>query len=112
MNECKIIYGLKLDSKSQKTIKRINDRTNAGKALGVALSVGVFSNIFTRSSAAQVPLNIQQTDWILYTNAMKAVPIITKRAIQTDIEMMIIEYELNYNRELLDFWKGMYHGCK
>lgn len=89
-------------------------RTNKEKAyfcdaLAGVISIGVFSNIFTKSNAAY---NITQTDWILYSDAMRAIPIITKRAIEKEVENMIIHFQLNYDRKQLNFWKGIYNGCK
>jgi hypothetical protein len=43
---------------------------------------------------------------------MAAVPQITKRAVEKEVENMIIHYEMNYDRNHLHFWKGIYDGCR
>ena len=108
---CKPIPGLVLDDKSKAALKRIQKIITSGNYLASAISVGVFSNIFSRSSVPQASYNVTQTDWYLYAQAMKAVPIIVKSSVQKEIELMVIEYELNYNAKHLQFWKGMYNGC-
>ena len=112
MGQCEAITGLVLDKKSTDAIKRINDKKKYGNALAAMLSAGVFSSIFTRSNSVQVAYNISQTDWALYAEAMKSVPAITKRAIEKEVELMILDYKMQNNRKLLAFWKGMYEGCK
>lgn len=112
MGQCETIVGLVLDKKSSDAIKRINDKKKYGNALAVMLSAGVFSSIFTKSNSLQASYNITQTDWVLYARAMKSVPAITKRAIEKEVELMIIDYQLKSNRKLLSFWKGIYEGCK
>ncbi len=111
MSRCKPILGLKLDDESKKAIAHIKKKTNLGKALGVAISVGVISNIFTKSNFPVAALNITQTEWGLFAEAMKSIPAITNRAIQKDVEDMIIYYNLNYNSKHLRFWEGLYNGC-
>ncbi len=112
MPQCEPIQGLVLDKESLDTIERIRKKQIFGDALAGVISIGVFLNIFTRSSSAQVSYNITQTDWILYSDAMNAVPIITKRAVEKDVEDMIVHFQLNYDRKQLKFWEGIYNGCK
>jgi hypothetical protein len=114
MSRCEPIIGLKLDEESQDAIKRLNNKNSAGKLLAVVLSAGVFSSIFTKSNSAQASFNILQTDWELYFKAMQAVPVITRHAIEKEVEYMIIHYQYNdsYDEKHLKFWKGIYNGCK
>ncbi|MCU7845751.1 MAG: hypothetical protein KZQ93_18120 [Candidatus Thiodiazotropha sp. (ex Monitilora ramsayi)] len=112
MPKCKPIQGLVLDKESQDAIERIKKKRIFGDALAGMISIGVFSNIFTRSNAAQASYNITQTDWILYAQTMNAVPIITKRAIEKEVEDMIVHYQLHYDPKQLKFWEGIYSGCK
>lgn len=113
MGQCEAIVGLVLDKKSSDTINRINNKKKYGNVLAVMLSAGVFSSIFTKNNSLQASYNITQTDWILYARSMKSVPAITKRAIEKEVKLMIIDYQLkNNNRKLLSFWKGIYEGCK
>lgn len=112
MSECKPIPGLQLDDDSLRTLKRIKGKIDAGNYLATAISVGVFSNIFTKNTVPVAAYNVTQTDWALYAQAMRAVPAITKSAIQKEIELMIVNYQLNYNHKHLLFWKGMHNGCQ
>ena len=112
MPQCEPIQGLVLDKNSLDAIGRIKKKHVFGDALAGAISIGVFSNIFTRSNAAQSAYNITQTDWILYSDAMNAVPIITKRSVEQEVEGMIVHFQLHYDRKQLKFWEGIYHGCK
>ena len=112
MPQCEPIQGLVLDKESLDAIERIKNKHIFGDALAGVISIGVFSNIFTRSNASQVAYNITQTDWILYSNAMNAVPLITKRAIEKDVEGMIVHFHLNHDRKQLKFWESIYNGCK
>lgn len=112
MPRCETIYGLALDKKSLEAIERIKKKRIYGNALAGVISIGVFSNIFTRSNAPQAAYNITQTDWSLYANAMKAVPIITRRAIEKEVEHMIVHYQPHYDRKQLKFWERIYSGCK
>ena len=112
MNTCKPIPGLMLDTKSTQALKRIQKIITSGNYLATAISVGIFSNIFTKSGVPSASYNVTQTDWSLYAQSMKAVPVIVKSSVQKEIELMIIEYQMNYNHKHLLFWKGMYDGCK
>ena len=112
MDKCQPIHGLKFDAVSQKTINKIAQRKESANLLSAALTVGVFSNIFTKSSPSQAAYNITQIDWSLYANAMKQVPIITRAAIEKDVEFMILHYQMHNNPKLLKFWQGVYNGCK
>lgn len=112
MNECKPIPGLKLDSISIMALKRIKNIIMSGDYLSTAISVGVFSNIFIKNNAALASYNVTQTDWVLYAKSMKAVPAIVKSAVRKEIQLMIINYELNYNHKHIQFWKGMNDGCQ
>jgi hypothetical protein len=112
MPECEPIQGLVLDKESLDAVERIKKKHIFGDALAGAISIGVFSNIFTRSNAIQASYNITQTDWILYSDAMNAVPIITKRSVEKEVESMIVHFQLHYDRKQLKFWEGIYDGCK
>lgn len=112
MNACKPIPGLELDDDSLQALKRIQKKITSGKFLATAVSVGVFSNIFTKNNLPLASYNVTQTDWVLYAQSMKAVPAIVKAAVRQEIEQMVVNYQLNYNHKHLLFWKGMYDGCQ
>lgn len=112
MSNCGPIIGLVLDSTSRQALEKISQKHKYGNALAAALSTGVLANIFVKNSAPQAAFNITQTDWDLYARSMSAVPQITKRAVEREVENMIIHYELNYDRQHLLFWKGIHNGCR
>lgn len=113
MLACKPIVGLELDSRSLAAIDRISQKAKLGKLLGVAVNAGVFNSIFTKSKAPVVGYNITQTDWQLYAEAMKAIPIVTKASINREIDMMILHYQMpgHFDQKHLEFWRGMKNGC-
>jgi hypothetical protein len=111
MSQCEPIFSLVLDDKSRNTLESIKKKHAFGGALAGVVTLGVVSNIFTNSNSAQAAYNISHTDWVLYANAMKAVPVITRRAIEKDVEQMIVHYKINYDRKHLKFWEGIYSGC-
>jgi hypothetical protein len=39
-----------------------------------------------------VSYNITQTDWELYAEAMRAIPVITKSSMQKEIDLMLLHY--------------------
>lgn len=104
------ISGLQLDQASKDAIKRIHEKQRLGNLLGAALSAGVVINIFARSQSWQASYNITQTDWSLYGQAMKSVPVITRAAIRKEVELMILHYHTHQNYRLLQFWEGVYEG--
>ena len=112
MAECKAISGLKLDQQSIDALERIRTKHAYGNALASVLSAGVVSSIFTKSNSLNAAYNITQTDWTLYSQAMKSIPEITKAAVRKEVQLMIINYQLHYNAQLLQFWKGIYDGCQ
>ncbi|BFM05902.1 hypothetical protein GCM10025791_21740 [Halioxenophilus aromaticivorans] len=110
---CSPISGFRLDSESRAALQRINDNKKITKYLGTALSLGVFNSIFTKSEPPVAAFNITQTDWELYSKAMNALPSIQKKAIQKEIDLMIIHYQMGkYDHQHVQFWQGMKHACK
>ena len=66
MGQCKLISDLVLDKKSSEALKRISDKGKYGIILSSMVTVGVISNIFTKSNSLQASYNITQTDWAIY----------------------------------------------
>lgn len=114
MNDCpKSIIGLRLDQESTKEIERIRRKSEAGPWINVLLSVAVMNSIFTRNSPPIAGWNITQMDWRSYSMAMVSIPLITRRAIERDIKLMILHYEMpgNYDHKHSQFWRGLLNGC-
>jgi len=111
MSGCQSVIALKLDKKSTEALNTIQKRLEAGNALATVLSVGVFTTIFAKNTGVTAAFNITQTDWELYSQAMKGIPEIVRVAVQKDIDLMIIHYHMNYDYQHMLFWKGMRNGC-
>ncbi|WP_444932060.1 hypothetical protein ACJJIF_09940 [Microbulbifer sp. SSSA002] len=110
---CTTITGLNLDKASQSALDRIKEKKNIGNLLAATVTTGVFNSIFTKNKPPVAALNISQTDWELYSKAMASLPAIQKRAIQKEIDLMIIHYQMGkYDHNHIQFWKGMKHACK
>lgn len=109
---CENIVGLQLDSESLAAIERIKKRSQAGQLLAMALSAGVLNSIFTKSNAANAAWNISQTDWQMYSQAMRSIPDITRTAIRNDAQQMQLTYNMRNNRKLEKFWEGVANGCQ
>jgi len=114
VGECKPIEGLKLDPLSLATLKRINEKPALGNKLNVLLSIGIFSNIFTKNKAPVAAYNITQTDWEAFSKAMEAIPVVTRAIIQKEIDLMRVHYMFpgNYDSKHVKFWEGMSNGCR
>ena len=110
---CSPIMNLSLDDASKAALERIKKQQSLAKLLGAAISVGIFSNIFTNNKTPVAAFNITQTDWDLYSEAMASLPIIQKRLIEKEIDLMILHYQMGkYDYKHVQFWKGMKHGCR
>lgn len=115
MPECPSqIENLKLDQESLDEIKRIKQKSEFSPWVNALMSIAVFNGIFTKSKPPVAGYNISQAEWALYARAMSNVPAITKRAIERDIKMMILHYEMpgNYDHKHIQFWRSLLHGCQ
>lgn len=115
MNECpSSITGLYLDQVSLDEIERIRKKSELTPWISALISVAVFNSIFTKSKPPVAGYNISQTEWALYAKAMRNVPTITKRAIERDIKMMVLQYEMpgRYDHKHAQFWRALLHGCQ
>jgi len=110
---CTPITNLTLDDDSKAAVERIRKNQNFARVSSATLTAGVFNSIFTKNSTPVAAYNISQTDWNLYSQAMAALPIIQKRAIQKEIDVMILHYQMGrYDHKHIQFWQGMKHGCQ
>lgn len=97
---------------SRKTLRALKRKQNFSKALSAAVATGVVSNIFTKNTVPVTTFNIYQTDWSLFATAVRSIPDITARAIQKDINRMVLHYKMPHNEKHLAFWEGIKYGCK
>ena len=115
MTNCPSIYNFELDRFSRETIKDLKRRQNIGSYLGPLLSLGVFSSIFTKNTSWNAAINITQTDWEMYSNAVYSSPGIVRKAIEKEAAMAVMHYQLFYDYKHLEFWKGIHEatisGC-
>ena len=109
MNRCRSFIGLKFDKDSLEAIKRISLKQQAAMVLHTSVSLGAFSSIFITRPLPKVLHNITQADWENYAKAIKAIPIITKRFINLEIDLMILKYQSENNFKLLQFWECIHH---
>lgn len=110
---CSPIANISLDLESRNALDRIAANQNLAKLLGAAINIGVFNSIFTKNKAPVSAYNITQTDWDLYSKAMAALPAIQKSAINKEIDLMILHYQIGkYDYKHVTFWKGMKDACK
>ncbi len=114
MNDCVPIFGLVLDKESKEAIKRIRNIPLLGNMLAGSISSGVFANIFVNNNPPVASYNIIQADWNLYSEAMQAIPLITRRLVEREIDTMYWHYQMpgKYDHKHVKFWRGLRNGCK
>ncbi|SDU06508.1 hypothetical protein [Halopseudomonas salegens] len=114
MSDCpESVIGLRLDQESTREVERIRRKYEASLWINALLSVAVINSIFTRSSPPVAGWNITQVDWQSYSKAMINVPMITRGAIERDMKLMVLHYEMpgNYDYKHSQFWRGLLNGC-
>lgn len=105
---CSSIDGLVLDRESIRAIEEIRNKQQIANYLNKQLSQGVLSNILLTNQSLTMAFNIYQTDFQLYTLAMKAVPTILKREVETIAGRQLLR-KIDYKQRT--FWKGIHYGC-
>ena len=89
-----------------KRIKRINQKVKLGNALQSVVAVGTLFNIFGPSpSGINTIVAIHQTDFTTFSQAVAAIPDITRTYARRECEQEYINHIGNGNIE--KFWKGM-----
>ena len=101
---CQPVNGVTLSARSKKTLKIISDKIKFGNSLRPIMAGGTLFNALVNDRVIPVFFNVTSTDWVTLAQAMKSVNAITKRAVQTEIEQMILDTK---GRKYL-FWKNMY----
>lgn len=109
---CSPILGLVLDQESKLALEQIINNKKLAKNLTVAINVGTFHSIFTKNKAPIVALNITQTDWSAYEQAISGLPKTQKNIILKLINRMIVHYMGKHDYKHTQFWRGMKHGCR
>ena len=111
MDECREIIGLKLSPASIKAIDSIKHNQRYSQWLAPAFAVGIFNNIFMKSSLRTSTYNITQTDWVLYMKAMKSLPNGAQRYLKQVANYEIVSNQMDNNYKQVLFWKGIKNGC-
>lgn len=100
------INNLNLPNCCQKRIERINQKVKIGNALQSVICAGTLFNIFGPSpSGINTIVSLQQTDFSSFSQAVKAIPGITRAAARKECEQEYIGHIGNAKVE--KFWKGM-----
>lgn len=107
--DCPTIHSLKLDTQSKQAVESIRHGAQLTRLLSGALSLGVLSSIFTRSTALEASYNIYSTDFTMFSEAMMGVSGMYRRKVN---QVALAEYLRvgDYNQR--QFWKAIYDGCK
>ena len=94
-----------------KTLGVIRKRIIAAKLLQQLLVPLVFANLFLGPSGPgtglKLALDIEETDWVLLAQAVRAIPDIMKKVIRDDAAYEILDHDMAGDRELKDFWQGI-----
>jgi hypothetical protein len=101
---CQPMNSVTLSAESKKTLKVIADKIKLGNYLKPIMAGGTLFNALVSDKAIPVIFNVTSTDWVTLAQALQSVNAITKRAVQTEIELMI----LNTTGKENIFWKNMY----
>lgn len=101
---CQPISGVILSAGSKKALKIISDKIKFGNSLRPIMAGGTLFNALANDRVIPVFFNVTSTDWVALAQAMKSVNAITKRAVQIEIELMILDTKGIENL----FWKSMY----
>lgn len=101
---CQPMNSVHLSTQSKRTLKIIAEKIKLGNYLKPVMAGGALFNALVIDKAIPVVFNVKNTDWVTLAKAMKAVNAVAKRAVQTEIELMILN---TTGKENL-FWKNMY----
>lgn len=101
---CEPLNGVTLSPEGEKTLKTISKKIELGNALQPVLVGGTLVAALVSDKAIPVIFNVNATDWSMLAQAVKASNVITKRAVRTEIEMMILKTSGKENT----FWKSLY----
>ncbi len=101
---CQVINNITLSVESKKTLKVITEKIKLGSYSKPIMAGGVLFNALVHGKAIPLIFSVTSTDWIALSKAMKSMDAVAKRAVQTEIELMILNTKGKENT----FWKNMY----
>ena len=135
MQNCQSLEGFVPDDRTNEALRIIASKQQIGNLLAPLITSAVLINLFSGalvrgspsfttftnavritedvagSSVTGSAYNISQTDWISWATTLQKLPSITRRAIEKEAELMLLHYELNYDRKHVVFWRNFLEGC-
>lgn len=135
MQNCQSLQDFVPDEKTKDALRTIASKQQMGNLLGPLITSAVLINLFSGalvrgspsfttftnsvrlteevagSSVTGSAYNISQTDWISWVTTLQKLPSITRRVIEKEAELMLLHYELNYDRQHVVFWRNFLEGC-
>lgn len=108
--ECPTIRGLKLDHDDILALEDIRRRQRAGRQLEYILPAGVIATIFLGNSAPQTVYNIQNFDFVLFSQAMSGASVITRRAVHDAAARQVVSPGKTFLQR--QFWMAIADGCE
>lgn len=106
---CPVINNFKPDQRDREALRRIRSVQRAGNALEVVMPPGVMATIFLGNSPAQSIYNIHSTEWVLFTQAMNALPSVIRTQIANTAKLRILDGGMAVEQRL--FWEAVEQGC-
>lgn len=135
MQYCQSLQGFVPDDRTKEALRIIVSKQQMGNLLAPLITSAVLINLFSGSlvrgsptfntftnavritegvagsSVSGAAYNISQTDWIAWATTLQKLPAITRRVIEKEAELMLLHYELHYDRQHLVFWRNFLEGC-
>lgn len=135
MENCQSLQNFVPDEKTKEALRTIASKQQMGSLLAPLITSAVLINLFSGalvrgspsfttftnsvriteevagSSVTGSAYNISQTDWIAWATTLQKLPAITRRVIEKEAELMLLHYELNYDRQHVVFWRNFLEGC-
>lgn len=107
--ECPTIIGLKLDQTSISAIKELKEKAKLTQIVGKAISFSLVVDMFFSRNVPTVSVNISQTEWEVFAEAMAGIPKIHRHeVVQVSIKQELRLYKDPKQRA---FWRGIRNGC-
>lgn len=107
--KCPDIGKITFSQSSKAAIKEIRRIDGLSSALSTFIAGGTFATIFLGNKAVESTYSLYTTDFKKMSEAMSAIPKITRELIEKKAGMMLLRTK---NREEKLFWNAMYMGCK
>ena len=107
--ECPSIDGITFNARSKEAINAIRRKKRVGKVMNPVIGAGTLVNIFAGNHPIEATYNLSSTDFRAMSQAMLAVPQITRNAIRQEAELAWY-YSSNSKEKI--FWNAVIRGCR